>query len=147
MKTMLRLVTSVLFCCFFLPAALAQDVFINEIHYDNSGADTGEGIEIAGPAGTDLSGWSIVLYNGSNGAEYNNIALSGTIADLQGGLGTVSFTIAGIQNGNSDLSPFGAINMLNAKYLAFGPGKNDFIKNEFANGNAWFINTINFNKT
>ena len=27
-------------------------VFINEIHYDNTGADAGEFIEIAGPAGT-----------------------------------------------------------------------------------------------
>ncbi len=30
-------------------------VFINEIHYDNSGTDTNEGVEIAGPAGTDLA--------------------------------------------------------------------------------------------
>jgi hypothetical protein len=31
-------------------------VFVNEIHYDNVGADTGEAVEIAGAAGTDLSG-------------------------------------------------------------------------------------------
>ena len=37
------------------------------------------GVEIAGPAGTDLSGWSIVLYNGSGGASYDTISLSGTI--------------------------------------------------------------------
>ncbi len=30
----------------------AQEVFINELHYDNSGTDADEGIEIAGPAGT-----------------------------------------------------------------------------------------------
>ena len=40
-------------------------VFINEIHYDNDGTDVGEFIEIAGPAGTSLSGWKIVLYNGN----------------------------------------------------------------------------------
>jgi hypothetical protein len=38
----------------------AQSVFINEIHYDNAGTDTGEAIEIAGPAGTDLTGWRSV---------------------------------------------------------------------------------------
>lgn len=38
-------------------------VFINEIHYDNAGTDTGEFVEIAGPAGTDLSGWTLVLHN------------------------------------------------------------------------------------
>ena len=74
-------------------------VFINEIHYDNTGADVGEAIEIAGPAGTDLSGWSVVLYNGNGGASYGTVALSGTIADQQGGFGTLSFPRAGIQNG------------------------------------------------
>ena len=34
-------------------------VFINEIHYDDntSTGDVNEGVEIAGPAGTDLTGW------------------------------------------------------------------------------------------
>ncbi|MGZ9100231.1 MAG: Calx-beta domain-containing protein, partial [Brevundimonas sp.] len=44
--------------------------FINEFHYDNPGSDTGEFIEIAGAAGTDLTGYSLVLYNGSNGTTY-----------------------------------------------------------------------------
>jgi len=85
------------------PAALAQ-VFVNELHYDNSGTDTGEAIELAGPAGTDLGGWSIVLYNGSTGAVYNTTALSGTIANQQGGLGTVvvNYPSNGIQNGAPD---------------------------------------------
>ena len=43
----------------------ADGVRVSEIHYDNDGTDTGEAIEIAGPAGTDLTGWSVVLYNGS----------------------------------------------------------------------------------
>ncbi len=43
------------------PAAAQTSVFINEIHYDNTGTDAGESIEVAGPAGTDLTGWTIVL--------------------------------------------------------------------------------------
>ena len=31
-------------------------VWVNEIHYDNAGADQNEFIEVAGPAGTDLAG-------------------------------------------------------------------------------------------
>jgi predicted extracellular nuclease len=79
-------------------------VFVNEIHYDNAGTDAGEAIEVAGPAGTDLSGWSVVLYNGANGAAYGTRALSGTLADQQGGFGTVSlsYAINGIQNGGPD---------------------------------------------
>ncbi len=79
-------------------------VFINEIHYDNTGTDAGEAIEVAGPAGTDLTGWSIVLYNGSGGAVYDTDALSGVIPNQQGGYGTVVLTYAvnGIQNGAPD---------------------------------------------
>ncbi len=76
--------------------------FINEIHYDNTGADTGEGVEVAGPAGTDLTGWSVVLYNGSGGAVYDTVNLSGVIPDQQNGYGTLSFPRAGIQNGSPD---------------------------------------------
>ena len=61
----------------------SMPVFINEFHYDNDSTDAGEAIEIAGPAGTDLSGWSIVLYNGSGGAPYTTTSLSGTLPDQQ----------------------------------------------------------------
>jgi predicted extracellular nuclease len=87
-------------------------VFINEIHYDNTGTDTGEAIEIAGPAGTDLSGWSIVRYNGATGAAYTLPAadplgsdiLIGTIPDLGDGFGmvVVNYVTNGIQNGSPD---------------------------------------------
>jgi hypothetical protein len=93
-----------------LPAALfgyappAASVFINEIHYDNTGADAGEAVEIAGPAGTDLSGWSLVFYNGNGGAAYSTTALSGLIPDQQGGFGVLAFGYPrdGIQNGSPD---------------------------------------------
>ncbi|HZE96590.1 MAG TPA: lamin tail domain-containing protein [Planctomycetota bacterium] len=82
----------------------AAPVFINEFHYDNDGTDTGEAIEIAGPAGTDLAGWKLVLYNGANGAVYNTLALTGLILDQLGGFGTLSFSypVNGIQNGSPD---------------------------------------------
>ncbi|MEK7849387.1 MAG: lamin tail domain-containing protein [Candidatus Omnitrophota bacterium] len=78
--------------------------FINEIHYDNISTDVDEAIEIAGSAGIDLSGWSIVLYNGNGGSSYNTRVLSGTIPDLQNGYGTLPFfySINGIQNGSPD---------------------------------------------
>lgn len=82
----------------------ATSVFVNEVHYDNSSDDVGEAIEIAGPAGTDLAGWSLVLYNGSNNAAYNTRTLSGVIPNQQGGFGTLSFSYPtnGIQNGAPD---------------------------------------------
>jgi uncharacterized repeat protein (TIGR01451 family) len=77
-------------------------VFINEIHYDNAGTDVGEGVEIAGPAGTDLSGWDLVSYNGNGGAAYGTLNLSGVIPDQQNGYGTIFFAIVGLQNGPPD---------------------------------------------
>jgi Ca2+-binding RTX toxin-like protein len=85
------------------PAIADTAVFLNEIHYDNSGADTNEGVEVAGPAGTDLSGWSIVLYNGLDGSTYGTAAaLTGTVPDQQSGFGTAWFSIEAIQNGAPD---------------------------------------------
>lgn len=77
-------------------------VFVNEIHYDNDGADADEGVEIAGPAGTDIAGWAIEKYNGSNGSSYGTESLSGVIPDQDNGYGTLNFPISGLQNGGPD---------------------------------------------
>ncbi|MEL6983214.1 MAG: endonuclease, partial [Actinomycetota bacterium] len=77
-------------------------VFINEFHYDDASGDEGEFVEVAGPAGTDLTGWTIEFVNGSNGTVYATLALSGTLADQDDGFGTASFLQAGIQNGSPD---------------------------------------------
>jgi hypothetical protein len=80
----------------------ATEVWINELHYDNSGSDIGEFVEIAGTANTNLSGWKILAYNGSNGTFYKTTNLSGTINNQQNGFGTKSFNISGLQNGAPD---------------------------------------------
>lgn len=86
----------------FSGAAQALPVFINEIHYDNRGADTGEGVELTGVAGLDLSGWQLLFYNGSTQSVYKNVSLDGVFSNVSGGLGTLAFAIAGIQNGSPD---------------------------------------------
>ena len=85
----------------FPPAA---NVFINEINYDPDGADTGEFLELAGLAGTNLAGWSVVLYNGNGGGSYATIALSGVLSDTANGFGIVALARPndGIQNGSPD---------------------------------------------
>ena len=81
-------------------------VWINEIHYDNTGNDVNEFIEIAGRAGTNLgSGYELFLYNGSTanmGGTYLNVPLTGVIPNLSNGYGTIAFLIPGIENGPSD---------------------------------------------
>ena len=77
-----------------------------EIHYDNVSTDVNERIEIEGPAGTDLTGWSVILYNGTGGASYNTFSLSGTIpsvcTDPSRGVVVVGYPQDGIQNGAPD---------------------------------------------
>ncbi len=76
--------------------------WLNEIHYDNKSSDINEGIELAAPAGTDLSGWQLVLYNGNGGSAYAAIDLTGIMPDQQGGFGTIWVAHKGLQNGAPD---------------------------------------------
>lgn len=81
--------------------------WINEFHYDNAGSDVDEGVEIAGVAGTDLSCYALMLYNGNDSELYGNndsIVLTGTIDDEGCGYGAVWFGLPanGLQNGSPD---------------------------------------------
>ena len=81
----------------------------SEIHYDNSGTDANEAIEVEGPAGVDVTGWSVVLYNGSAssttgapaGSLYGTRALSGAFTNSCNGRGVLvlSYPQDGLQNG------------------------------------------------
>jgi uncharacterized protein len=82
------------------PAHAQTNVFVNELHYDNSGTDAGEAIEVAAPQGTDLTGWSVVLYNGSNGTTYGTRALSGTVGASR--VTVLEYPVDGVQNGGPD---------------------------------------------
>src|SRR5690349_7341715 len=82
----------------------AQGVRFSELHYDNISTDTGEAIEVAGPATFDLTGWKVVLYNGANGLVYNTTTLSGLIPATCGtrGVVVINYPTNGIQNGSPD---------------------------------------------
>lgn len=83
-------------------SANAASVFINEFHYDNSGPDIDEGLEIAAAAGTNLDGWQLLFYNGSDGTVYKSNELGGLIPNQENGYGVLSFNSPGIQNGPAD---------------------------------------------
>ena len=76
--------------------------WINEIHYDNVSDDTGEFVEIAAPAGTDLTGWMVVGYNGATGSVYRTVQLTGVVPNQGGMMGTVAVDFPGLQNGAPD---------------------------------------------
>lgn len=95
---------SIIFLLLLLPLPLtaASLPFINELHYDNDGTDVGEGVEIAGMAGVTLEGWSLLFYNGNNGAIYRTVMLDGIIPDQVAGYGTLFFATGALQNGAPD---------------------------------------------
>lgn len=78
------------------------DPWISELHYDNAGGDVGEFVEIGGPAGVDLAGWTVVGYNGRDGRPYAEVALGGVIPAQGGGQGALAFDFPSMQNGDPD---------------------------------------------
>lgn len=88
---------------------MAQNAWINEIHYDNTGTDADEFIEvIIENAGTyDLADFAIDLYNGNDGKTYSQKLLSDYSAGTTSGNFTfyyLNYTVTGgsIQNGAPD---------------------------------------------
>lgn len=85
------------------PAIQLPETRFSEIHYDNSSDDVSEQIEIEGPAQTDLSDWSVVLYDGTKTTVYDTKVLTGvTIPATCGTRGVVVVPFFTIQNGSPD---------------------------------------------
>ncbi len=100
-----------IFTLFFITFCLVQvgwgqNAWINEIHYDNSGGDTGEGVEVViqTPSNYTLSDFTVTLYNGSNGTPYSSLQTldSFTSGNTENGFTLYYKMIAGIQNGAPD---------------------------------------------
>lgn len=87
-------------------APLPADVFLNEIHYDNTGPDTGEFLEVAVAPGftAALSTIDVLLYNGANGQLYgtHNLATFTAGEITEDGFRLFWKYVAGIQNGDPD---------------------------------------------
>ncbi|OQW94773.1 MAG: hypothetical protein BWK77_08575, partial [Verrucomicrobia bacterium A1] len=80
---------------------VVSSVWINELHYDNTGTDTNEGVEIVGPAGTDLAAYKLLLYNGGSDI-YRTSSLTGIVPDQSNGCGAVWIPVPSLQNGVTD---------------------------------------------
>jgi len=97
------LIFSYVFAPILVEATPISNAFINEIHYDNSGADENEFVEIVGDSWLDLTGWSLHLYNGSNGEDYDSFNLDKwSYIDTDANFGVLTIGTKGIQNGSPD---------------------------------------------
>lgn len=90
------------------PGVVTTGPWLSALHYDNDGEDAGEGVGVTGPPGMRLDGWSLALYNGSDGRVYRTVALSGPLAG-----GRRWTPVPGLQNGSPDgvalVAPGGAV--------------------------------------
>lgn len=77
---------------------------INEVHYDNTGADSGEFVEIRVAKDADVGGMRIDLYNGANGQTYANVQVSSLTKTSDGDFDYYVWQrpADGIQNGSPD---------------------------------------------
>jgi len=80
---------------------ISSSVFINEIHYDNVGADTLEGVEIAALSGTDLSCYKLYFVNGNDGGYYAMLSLDTIMPVSDCGMGFLFYPKSSIQNGST----------------------------------------------
>jgi len=88
----------------------AQNAWINEIHYDNTGTDQGEFIEVVvqNASSYNLNKFKVTLYNGNNGGSYDTDSLSTfTVGSTYGGytLFYLTYPANGIQNGGTSAAP------------------------------------------
>jgi predicted extracellular nuclease len=83
-------------------AAPPTQPFIAELHYDNTGADVGEFVEVQIPAGGGSTGLSVVLYNGSNGLQYDSDPLPAVTAPADAPAVAVVTYSGTLQNGAPD---------------------------------------------
>ena len=84
---------------------LSQNAWINELHYDDSGSDSDEVVEIIieKPDDYDLSDFTVYLYNGNTGNSYNSELLSNfDVGSTDGNYALFYWYPSSIQNGAPD---------------------------------------------
>ncbi|MEM1044171.1 MAG: DUF4397 domain-containing protein [Bacteroidota bacterium] len=87
-----------------LLAAPSQAQWINELHYDNTGGDVGEAVEVVLPSAADAADFDLYLYNGNGGAVYDgplNLGTDFTEGDTDGDFTVYSLAVV-VQNGDPD---------------------------------------------
>ena len=90
-------------------APLAAKGWINEFHYDNTGTDSGEFVEIVLADTTPTTNVSVVLYNGGTAGSFIPYGTASDLASFTKGVSangytiySKSFPVDGIQNGGTD---------------------------------------------
>lgn len=120
---------------FFATTEADKEILKDDSHYRVFTIDPQNPFGVFSDARSAYHYQSIGGYHGAKMRRYQDFIDSCLFKETQ-----EFFTLA--QQGNFDFSGLGAFNMLNIKYLPYGPGKENIIRNNSANGNAWFVSEI-----
>lgn len=108
MKKNYKIISLMLIVSSFLsPDGISQNAWINEIHYDNANSDVNESVEVVvrDAENYNLADFTVLLYNGGNGATYNTKTLdlftAGTVSEGYSFFYYV-YPTNGLQNGAPD---------------------------------------------
>jgi hypothetical protein len=88
-----------------------------------------------GEARTSYSHYSLGGYHGAKLRRYQDLYDSCILAETQ-------ILYADAQAGKLDFRKYHVLNMLNAKYVVYGPEVGNIISNPYANGAAWFAKEV-----
>lgn len=107
------------------PGQNLERIFINELHYQNSVVAQDQGVEIAGPAGMDLSNYGIIIYSMSN--SFNPVfnllkryPLFGEIDNEGSGMGAVWFPIPDMPVTKGGIALVNRVTKEEVKFMAYG---------------------------
>ncbi|HZI23435.1 MAG TPA: YfhO family protein, partial [Chryseolinea sp.] len=120
---------------FFVPTEADQEILKDKSHYRVFNLDPQNPASIFLEARTSYFHNSIGGYHAVKLRRYQDLYDSCVFEETTEILRDAS-------GGNLDFAKYGVINMLNAKYLVYGPGKDNIIPNEGALGNAWFVSNV-----
>ncbi len=107
----------VVFLVFTSLNVFGQAAYINEVNYLISNP-TERGMEIAGQAGQDLEGWSLVFYTASGTVDYVEYLSDAIIPSQQNGYGTIWFDVE--QSGGNSGVALVNINEEAVQFLSYG---------------------------
>ncbi len=114
-----------IFTALFSLTGLSQNAWINEVHYDNTGTDAGEFIEVVieNAGSYNLADFSVVLYNGNNQLAYDTKTLDTYTAGAVSGSFSFfyyTFPANGIQNGAPDGMALAYLgNLISGQWLSY----------------------------
>ncbi|WP_367391047.1 T9SS type A sorting domain-containing protein [Lewinella sp. LCG006] len=109
------------------PRLYPERIFINEFHYSNGPISQDQGVEIAGPAGVDLSNYELVVQQRVGGnlnvflVEVYRSTLSGIIDDEGAGFGAIWFPVAAMPLYRGYVSLLNTITDEVVDFIAYDP--------------------------